>query len=352
MLVSPANEVGTTIDSIGVFRTDFMNDSKVTIGGKTINVSLPDALNQQIYGILSDTYYTSIGNISPDIARDLAKINDLYRRRKEMFDDQIGKDLHRLATAENVDYRKMATLILDKKHVNNQMFDAFVEAFNPEIIDQPTGQGITTHRFDPDKSIPPLLQSHYVEQLLKSSFRGGRLTGAGLRAELQKRGVNSQTRLLGDTYEELDAVAKLLEQSVPLEQVFTNSETAFNQMQIARTMNIAEGATEAVGTVVGQLVTGGINFGSGRNAALKLAQNAIGALTMYGMGAYEAFRQNHRPDLPTASNLHRAVEWIRKWHLDTAAKIAGKVAIGRQVRRRAMNTREQRELQSIIWGMD
>lgn len=351
MLVSPANEVGSTIDSIGVFRTDFMNDSKVMIGGKSINVSLPDALNQQIYGILSDTYYSSIGNISPDIARDLAKINDLYRRRKEMFDDDIGRDLHRLATAENVDYRKMAALILDKQYVNNQMFDAFVETFNPDIIDQPTGKGITTRRFDPEDSIPPLLQSHYVEQLLKSSFRGGRLTGAGLRAELQKRGVNSQTRLLGDAYDQLDAVAKLLEQSVPLERVFTNSETAFNHMQIARTMNIAEGATEAVGTVVGQLVTGGINLGSGKNAALRMAQNAIGALTMYGMGAYEAFRQNHRPDLPTASNLHRAVEWIRRWHVDKGAKFVGRQALSRTVRRRAMNTREERELQSIIWGM-
>lgn len=160
--------------------------------------------------------------------------------------------------------------MLQKKYVNNKMFDAF----NPGIIDAPTGQRIMETRFDPDDTVELLLQSHYVEQLVKNSHtNGGWLTGGSMK--------NTQ------------------------------------------------------------------------NIVLSMGKDAIRVLFTYGMGACEALRQNHRPDLPTAGNLHKAVEWLRERKLARKTiKHVTKVAISAPMRRITRNTREERELQRILYPLE
>lgn len=67
---------------------------------------------------------------------------------------------------------------------------------------------------------------------------------------------------------------------------------------------------------------------------------------MAGPDAYEMVRQTHRPDLPTAGNVERPVEFIRGLQVGDAAK----AAVSSQSRRIVMNTRQERELQQILWG--
>ena len=67
---------------------------------------------------------------------------------------------------------------------------------------------------------------------------------------------------------------------------------------------------------------------------------------MAGSDAYEMVPQIHRPDLLTAGNVERPVEFIRGLQVSNATK----AAVSSQSRRIVMNTRQERELQQILWG--
>ena len=125
-----------------------------------------------------------------------------------------------------------------------------------------------------------------------------------------------------------------------------------NQMHIAQALQAAQAGADAAATMIGDVLTGG-SMKNTQNMVLSMGRDAIGILFTYGMGAYEAFRRNHRPDLPTAGNLHKAVEWLRERKLARKTiKHATKGAISAPVRRITLNTREERELQRILYPLE